>query len=300
MKCEICHQAEAETAIVRGEGDGAEELYVCKACAKSERLRRQKKSQRTRKSAGLPPGVSMTITRIGSGDDGEKPPPFLEAIIDAMDDMVSDMEKSAASASSRKKGERKLSPVPLDSIDPAYLVGGGLHLEGLHLIGEIEAVRRALHALGMDFVGCESGGIVDPGHVYGVAAVSPDGLARRVVKDLLREERNARVRLFEEMPRVFGDALCRALAILKNARLLSPAELFDLLSPMRLAALEGMLDGLTVDDVEKMLASAAEAFADDEKMDYDDRDREDAARADEMNRRFEDVVLNERAEEKFL
>lgn len=299
MKCEICHQAEAETAIVRGEGDGAEELYVCKACAKSERLRRQKKSQRTRKSAGLPPGVSMTITRIGSGD-GEKPPPFLEAIIDAMDDMVSDMEKSAASASSRKKGERKLRPVPLDSADPAYLVGGGLHLEGLHLIGEIEAVRRALHALGMDFISCESGGIVDPGHVFGVAAVSPDGLARRVVEDLLREERNARVRLFEEMPRVFGDALCRALAILKNARLLSPAELFDLLSPMRLAALEGLLDGLTVDDVEKMLASAADSFVDDEKMDVEDRDREDAERADAMNRRFEDVVLNERAEEKFL
>ena len=31
-----------------------------------------------------------------------------------------------------------------------------------------------------------------------------------------------------------------------------------------------------------------------------DRDQADADRADEMNRRFEDVVLNERAEEKFL
>ena len=31
-----------------------------------------------------------------------------------------------------------------------------------------------------------------------------------------------------------------------------------------------------------------------------ERDRIDAERADAMNRRFEDVVLNERAEEKFL
>ena len=31
-----------------------------------------------------------------------------------------------------------------------------------------------------------------------------------------------------------------------------------------------------------------------------ERDRQDAERADEMNKRFEDVVLNERAEEKFL
>ena len=33
MKCELCHQADATTAIVRGEGDEGEELYVCRACA---------------------------------------------------------------------------------------------------------------------------------------------------------------------------------------------------------------------------------------------------------------------------
>ena len=58
--------------------------------------------------------------------------------------------------------------------------------------------------------------------------------AGRVVKAILREERNARIRLFEELPRVFGDSLCRALAVLKNCRLLSPGECFDLLSPLRL------------------------------------------------------------------
>ena len=71
MKCEICHQADAEAAIVRGEGEAAEELYVCKACAKAERQRRQKKSQRTRKVTGLPPGVSMSITRIEPATDGD-------------------------------------------------------------------------------------------------------------------------------------------------------------------------------------------------------------------------------------
>ena len=41
------------------------------------------------------------------------------------------------------------------------------------------------------------------------------------------------------------------------------------------------------------------ANAEDE-LEQPERDRLDAERADEMNRRFEDVVLNERAEEKFL
>ena len=84
MKCELCHKADAETAITRGEGDAEEELYVCNACAKAERQRRQKKSQRTRKVTGLPPGMSMSITRIsGDGEDGDEPPPIIGAIMNA-------------------------------------------------------------------------------------------------------------------------------------------------------------------------------------------------------------------------
>ena len=115
----------------------------------------------------------------------------------------------------------------------------------------------------------------------------------------MREERNARVRLFEELPRVYGDSLCRALAILKNCRLLSPGELFDLLSPLRLAAIEKMLDGIDLAEIESMIASV-DLSSKEERETPQDRDRLDAERADEMNRRFEDVVLNERAEEKFL
>ena len=113
MKCELCHNADAETAIVRGEGDAAEELYVCHACATAERQRRQKKSQRTRKVTGLPPGVSMSITEIrrvsdetgeesGEDENGENPPPFLGAIMNAFQDMVSDLEKAAKETKDEK------------------------------------------------------------------------------------------------------------------------------------------------------------------------------------------------------
>ena len=101
------------------------------------------------------------------------------------------------------------------------------------------------------------------------------------------------------MPRVFGDALCRALAVMKNCRLLSPGECFDLLSPLRLAAKERMLDGISAAEIEKMLLEVDLTNSED-KLEQEERDRVDAERADEMNRRFEDVVLNERAEEKFL
>jgi len=304
MKCELCHKADAETAIVRGEGEAAEELYVCRACAKAERLGRQKKSQRTRKITGLPPGMSVSITRIGP-DDGtddapegdETPPPFIGAIMNAFHGMVSDLEKAAQD--SKAEREPHYDVFPVSRVDAAYRVGERLHLEALHLIGEVDAVKRALHALQMDLVGVTADGIREVGHVYALHYACPLERAKRVVSALLHEERNARVRLFEELQRVFGDALCRALAIMKNCRLLSPGECFDLLSPLRLAAKEDMLDGIDVSEIERRMGETDLSSAED-GLSPTERDKVDAERADEMNRRFEDVVLNERAEEKFL
>ena len=306
MKCELCHNANAETAIKRGEGDAAEELYVCNACAKAERQRRQKKSQRTRKVTGLPPGMSMSITQISRSPDGEvseeqvdgeNAPPFLGAIMNAFQDMVSDIEKAQKSA--KEKKEPDYHDFPASRVDGTYRIGNRLHLEGLHLIGELDAVKRGLHALKMDLVGVSADGIHETGHVYVLRYSGSSEQAKRVVEDLLREERNARVRLFEELPRVFGDALCRALAVMKNCRLLSPGEYFDLLSPLRLAAKEGMLDGIDSAEIERRLVEVDLSSSED-KLEQAERDRVDAERADEMNERFEDVVLNERAEEKFL
>ena len=308
MKCELCHDADAETAIVRGEGDEAEELYVCHACAKAERQRRQKKSQRTRKVTGLPPGMSMSITEIrrvsddagedaGEDESGENPPPILGALMNAFQDMVSDIEKAAKQSKDERGPEYH--DFPASRVDAAYRIGGRLHLEGLHLVGELDAVRRAVRALRMELVGVSADGVHETGHVYTLRYAGSSEQVKRVVEDLLREERNARVRLFEELPRVFGDSLCRALAIMKNCRLLSPGEYFDLLSPLRLAAKEEMLDGITYEEIEKMLVGVDLTSAED-KLEQAERDKVDAERADEMNKRFEDVMLNERAEEKFL
>ena len=308
MKCELCHNADAETAIVRGEGDAAEELYVCNACAKAERQRRQKKSQRTRKVTGLPPGMSMSITEIRrtsddaddgveEGEGGENPPPIIGAIMNAFQDMVSDIEKATKQSKDEKGPEYH--DFPASRVDAAYRIGGHLHLEALHLIGELDAVKRAVRALRMELVGVMADGVHETGHVYTLRYSGSSEQVKRVVEDLLREERNARVRLFEELPRVFGDSLCRALAIMKNCRLLSPGEYFDLLSPLRLAAKEEMLDGITYDEIEKMLLEV-DLTSSEDKLEQAERDKVDAERADEMNKRFEDVILNERAEEKFL
>lgn len=299
MKCEICHQADAVKAIRRESAEGEEdELYVCESCARAERQRRQRKTSRTRKVTGLPNGVEMSVTEVSG--DGDATPPIVGAIINAFQDMVSDLERASKErAEASRPEERKLEELGADDADPAYRLRGGFHLEGLHLVGELEAVKRALHALEMELVGIEADGVKDAAHVYRIGHHGNAERARRAAADLVREERNARVRLFEELPRVYGDSLCRALAILKNCRLLSSGEYFDLLSPLRLAAKEKMLDGITFAEIEKLMAEA-ELSSSADALEQEERDRVDAERADQVNRRFEDVMLNERAEEKFL
>ena len=294
MKCELCHNADACEAIVPEGGSEDDELYVCSACARAERDKRQKRSQRTRKVTGLPPGVSMSITEISPGPrgegDGEGPPPFIGAIMNAFQDMVNGMEKGAGRERRPRSGE--MSELPAGRIPSEYRIKGGFHLEGLHLIGELDAVKRGLHALGMELAGIAADGVNEAGHVYAFRYAGSAERAKRVAEDLLREEKNARVRLKTELPRVFGDSRCRALAILKNCRLLSPGELFDLLSPMRLAAKQKMLDGITLAEIERMM-SDADLSGSEDKMSQEERDRIDADRADEMNRRFEEVMLDD-------
>lgn len=291
MKCELCHKNDAQTVMVRGEGTD-DELYVCEACAKAERIRAQKKSHRTRKVGGLPPGISMSVTEISGAmpEDGE-PPPIIAAIANAFQDMANAFGKGK-DAPKGQKSEVPMRELPSERIAREFRVKGAFHLEGLHLIGELDAVKRAFRAMGMELSGIEADGVKDAGHVYRLRYSGPVEQAKRVAGDLLREERNARARLLSELQRVFGDSLCRALAILKNCRLLSPGELFDLLSPLRLAAEEGMLEGISSREIDSMLDKLSLDSKED-RLNMIDRDRIDGERADAMNRRFEEVVLND-------
>ena len=303
MKCELCHNKEAETAIQIVKDGREEELYVCNDCANGERIKRQKKSQRTRKTDGPGQGVSMPVPRIG-GPGENKPPPIIEALMDAFSGIVTDMASTGKRGSqSGEPAKKKKAYLTANSsaVGTAVKFGDALHLEGLFLIGELESARRALDALELQLEGFAADGISDAGHIYRVKYSGGQNGPRalRVFASLAEQEVNARVRLFTETPRVLGDAMCRALAVLKNCRLLSPGELFDLLSPLRIAAVENMLDGMTLKQMDKLLMSV-DLSPRGENVPTEERDRLDAERADEMNKRFEDVVLNERAEERFL
>ena len=74
MKCEICHKAEAETAIRKTVAGDPQELYVCQACARKEACREAP-------AAPQPDGPS-------SGADGMPPVPLMGMILDAAFEIV--------------------------------------------------------------------------------------------------------------------------------------------------------------------------------------------------------------------
>ena len=189
-----------------------------------------------------------------------------------------------------------LSPFP-EHCGTGLHVWAEFHLEGLSLIGDLQPVRAGIEAMRMTFHGVDADGIHNAGHIFRIWNNATLGLperklVRRVMRtfeDLVTQELYARQMLIEDTPRIFEDSIMRALAILRSARLLSPWELFDLLSPIRLAANMGYIEGITGSEVISLMAAQAkkpdlpppQSIADERR-----RDNRDAALADRINKRF--------------
>ena len=87
MKCEICHKAEAETAITRTVDGEEKELYVCAACAAAA-----KASPNGRPAQ--PPRRKPRVTIVG-GDGGNVPQPLVEEFVKATLGIMKGMADSA-------------------------------------------------------------------------------------------------------------------------------------------------------------------------------------------------------------
>ena len=202
-----------------------------------------------------------------------------------------------------------LSPDP-HHCGTALTLEGEFHLEGLHLIGDLPPVLAALHAVRFQDLAIHKDGIAQSAHLFRISNGAVLGLAerellkrgRRIFDDLVVQELNARKALVEDTPRILEDSVSRALAVLRNARLLSPGELLDLLSPIRLATTLGILSGITRSETARLMRQQIDAndlppprTSEDDRR----RDARDAGIADWANRRFADVSFNARADELF-
>lgn len=202
-----------------------------------------------------------------------------------------------------------LSPCP-DHCGTALCAEGEFHLEALHLIGDLPPVLNAIEALRFQSSSVVEDGIRQAAHIFRVRNTATLGVseqdllkrATRLFEDLATQEYNARKSLVEDTPRILEDSIARALAVLRSARLLAPGEYLDLLSPIRLAATMGFLEGITRSETLKLMReqlNAPELPPSQSAEDDRKRDARDARLADRANVRFASVAFSPLAKDYF-
>jgi protein arginine kinase len=129
-----------------------------------------------------------------------------------------------------------------------------VHLLGLRLSDELDAVLRALERLRLAVRGVGGEGSEAAGHMFQISNMGTLGQDdKRVIGELMghveavvRAERQARLRLMRDCPVRLQDCVARALALLQQARVMQTEEAIDYLSALRLGVEMGMLRRLDV------------------------------------------------------
>ena len=146
-------------------------------------------------------------------------------------------------------------------------VGTGLrasvmvHLPALRLTGEIDAIVRGLTKIGLAVRGLQGEGTEASGNMFQISnqvtlgETEPVIVNRleQIVQEVATHEQNARQRLLEQRDAQVRDCVGRAYGVLSQARVLSSHEALDYLSGLRLGIELGMISGLGMGDINRLV-----------------------------------------------
>ncbi|MDF1809094.1 MAG: protein arginine kinase [Phycisphaerales bacterium] len=137
-----------------------------------------------------------------------------------------------------------------------------LHLPGLKLTGELEKVRRAAHDMGLAVRGFYGEGSDSPGEFYQLSNQTTLGksdemllreMEQEIVPRVVGYERHARKNLIANRKEMLEDQIWRAIGVLKNARLMKVEEAMEYLSLVRVGAMLGLVEGVTLEQIHTLL-----------------------------------------------
>lgn len=163
-----------------------------------------------------------------------------------------------------------------------------IHLPGLVLIREIDNVIQKITKMGLAVRGFYGEGTDVLGNLFQISNQTTLGKSendilediQRVSRIIIDDEASARERLKEEAYEQICDKIWRAYGILKYARVLSPDEVMNLLSAVRLGVAMGIIDFMSISTINEILLLSQPAHL----SRYCERDIEsaeqDALRAD--------------------
>ncbi len=146
-------------------------------------------------------------------------------------------------------------------------VGTGLrasvmvHLAGLRLMNEVDAVINGLEKMGFTARGLWGEGTEAHGNMFQLSNQQTLGQSEtaiiedfiEIVSEVTEHEQNARKRLSETQHTNLVDWIARAFGILQNARILTSQEAADLLSALRLGIEMDYIGGLGISDINQIM-----------------------------------------------
>ncbi len=171
-----------------------------------------------------------------------------------------------------------------------------IHLPGLALTQEIEKVIAEISKVGLVVRGFYGEGSDVLGNLFQVSNQKTLGRSEEEIMDdlegvtrrMIEREENAGKRLFSEAKDQIEDKIWRAYGILRHARSLTSEEVLNMLSALRLGIGTGVLDKVSLSQVNEILALSQPAHLQKyfgKKMEASERDR---VRADLVRSKLED------------
>lgn len=167
-----------------------------------------------------------------------------------------------------------------------------LHLTALSMTGQMSNLNETVGKFGYTMRGYYGEGSTAEGNMYQISNQVTLGLSEEeligslteVVRSIIQKERQLRDTLINNDSGALSDRLFRSLGILKYARQLSTKEMMQRLSDVKLGLSLNLFEGLSNDDIEKLItraqpASIESAIGSDTSSDERDKARAKAVRA---------------------
>lgn len=182
----------------------------------------------------------------------------LHAVWERIDAVDSELEKYLDYAFSDQLGYLCACPT---NTGTGLRISAMMHLSGLRIMNEVDQVIKGLDKMGIAVRGLLGEGTEAYGNMFQISNQSTLGESEEAIVDRLTEvvaeltmhEQNARFRLLEDRKVFLMDQIGRAFGILSQAYVLSSMEAVDMLSGLRLGVEMGLIENLTVGEINQIL-----------------------------------------------
>ena len=143
-----------------------------------------------------------------------------------------------------------------------------LHLPALSMTGYIKNILEACSKLGVAVRGIYGENSEATGNMFQISNQVSLGQREEeiiagitnIASQIIGQERTLRSELYKQNPVRFEDKIFRSLGILSNARLISTEESIKLLSDVRLGVITGLISGMELDELNKMIMMVQPAY----------------------------------------